>query len=107
MYCLIYDKYRLTSLPWNSLSTWLLTLVLADFCFYWFHRMSHGNYNFNIFINKNDLFNETSFKYTGINIFWAVHQAHHSSEDFNLATALRISPLLPFYSWVMKMIFFL
>ena len=26
-----------------------------------------------------------------INIFWAAHQAHHSSEDYNLTTALRQS----------------
>ena len=26
-----------------------------------------------------------------INIMWAAHQVHHSSEDYNLATALRQS----------------
>ena len=33
-----------------------------------------------------------------INIFWAAHQVHHSSEDYNLSTALRQSMLQMFPS---------
>jgi len=31
---------------------------------------------------------------------WAAHQVHHSSEDYNLATALRQSVLQAYSSWV-------
>ena len=52
-------------------STWL-TYVIAffalDFAGYWVHRWSHR-----------------------INLFWNLHIIHHSSEDFNLACALRQS----------------
>ena len=39
-----------------------------------------------------------------INIFWAAHQMHHSSEEYNLSTALRQSALQKFTSWVSKVI---
>ena len=33
---------------------------------------------------------------------WAAHQAHHSSEDYNLTTALRQSVLQRYSSWVSR-----
>ena len=41
-YCLVYEHFRLTTMPWNSVGTWLLTALLVDWGFYWFHRMAHG-----------------------------------------------------------------
>ena len=35
-----------------------------------------------------------------VNLFWAAHQAHHSSEDYTLSTALRQSAVQRFNSWV-------
>ena len=35
-----------------------------------------------------------------VNIFWMAHQVHHSSEEYNLSTALRQSLLQRFTSWV-------
>jgi sterol desaturase/sphingolipid hydroxylase (fatty acid hydroxylase superfamily) len=55
--------------PWHVPSTWagLLFGVLAvDFAYYWNHRFVHR-----------------------ARIGWAAHQAHHSSEYMNFATALR------------------
>ncbi|KAK7065351.1 hypothetical protein SK128_004659 [Halocaridina rubra] len=52
-------------------------VVLVDFGFYWFHRASHE-----------------------IMILWAIHQVHHTSEDFSLAVGLRHSPLQRLFSWV-------
>lgn len=52
-----------------SLSGWIslvVAFVLYDFCYYWFHRVSHER-----------------------RIFWAAHVAHHQSEEYNLTTALR------------------
>jgi len=48
---------------WTSV---LVAFVLYDFCYYWFHRISHER-----------------------RIFWAAHVAHHQSEEYNLTTALR------------------
>lgn len=35
-----------------------------------------------------------------VNFMWAAHQMHHSSEDYNLTTALRQSVLQSYSSWV-------
>jgi sterol desaturase/sphingolipid hydroxylase (fatty acid hydroxylase superfamily) len=47
---------------------YVLTFILLDFNGYWIHRWSHQ-----------------------INLFWNLHVIHHSSEEFNLACALRQS----------------
>ncbi len=52
----------------DSVATWVIAFVAIDFAGYWNHRLSHH-----------------------INIFWNQHVIHHSSEDFNLACALRQS----------------
>jgi sterol desaturase/sphingolipid hydroxylase (fatty acid hydroxylase superfamily) len=61
-----------------AIAAWVLLVVLDDLCYYWFHRVHH----------------ESRF-------FWAAHVTHHSSQRYNLSTALRQSwtPLtsLPFY----------
>ncbi|XP_072821008.1 alkylglycerol monooxygenase isoform X1 [Vicugna pacos] len=67
-YIYIWENYRLFSLPWDSPWTWYLTFLGVDFGYYWFHRMAHE-----------------------VNIMWAAHQTHHSSEGYNLSTALRQS----------------
>jgi sterol desaturase/sphingolipid hydroxylase (fatty acid hydroxylase superfamily) len=48
--------------------TYLVAFISLDFAGYWVHRWSHH-----------------------INIFWNLHIVHHSSEEFNLACALRQS----------------
>lgn len=53
-------------LPANAWYTWVLLLVGIDLLYYTYHRMAHR-----------------------IRLIWATHQAHHSSEYFNFATALR------------------
>ena len=45
---------------------WVLAFFADDFSYYWFHRTSH----------------ECRF-------FWASHVVHHSSQHYNLSTALR------------------
>ena len=53
-----------------ELSWWsgILLLLLQDFIFYRFHRLGHT-----------------------INIFWAAHMPHHSSEEMNLSVGIRAS----------------
>ncbi|MGW0019551.1 sterol desaturase family protein [Rhodococcus sp. NPDC003382] len=53
-------------LPADAWYTWVILLVGVDLLFYWYHRIAHR-----------------------VRIVWATHQAHHSSEYFNFATALR------------------
>ena len=75
-------EYRLIEIPmvwWG-----LIALLLADdFSYYWFHRMSHK-----------------------MRYFWASHVVHHSSQHYNLSTALRqswtgeISGSFMFYAWM-------
>ncbi|MFT3729748.1 MAG: sterol desaturase family protein [Terricaulis sp.] len=63
-YGLVY-QYRLFTLPW----TWPVMLACffaEDLAYYWFHRIAH----------------ERRF-------FWASHVVHHSSQHYNLTTALR------------------
>ena len=45
---------------------WAAALLADDFCYYWFHRMSHE-----------------------VRLLWAAHVNHHSSRKYNLSTALR------------------
>lgn len=77
--------------PWHLDSSrpevWILALVAVDFCYYWFHRASHE-----------------------VRFLWAAHVNHHSSEHYNLSTALRQSwttPLtsMPFY-WPLPLLGF-
>jgi len=58
-------QYRIIDLE-MSFVVGLSLFLLDDFCYYWFHRISH----------------ESRF-------FWASHSIHHSSQKYNLSTALR------------------
>lgn len=56
--------------------TWPLLLVAYDLCYYWSHRGHHM-----------------------VRILWASHVVHHSSQRFNLSTALR-QPWTSVTSWI-------
>ena len=68
VYFWVYENYRLFSFSWDSPLTWYMSFLLMDFGYYVFHRLSHE-----------------------VAIVWGAHQVHHSSEDYNLTTALRQS----------------
>jgi sterol desaturase/sphingolipid hydroxylase (fatty acid hydroxylase superfamily) len=58
---------------------WPAAMLADDFCYYWFHRMSHE-----------------------VRFLWAAHVNHHSSRKYNLSTALRqpwTTPLTSFWFW--------
>jgi sterol desaturase/sphingolipid hydroxylase (fatty acid hydroxylase superfamily) len=63
-FTLVY-RYRLFTLPF-SWWMWLLAFFADDFSYYWFHYVSHN-----------------------VRWFWASHVVHHSSQRYNLSTALR------------------
>jgi sterol desaturase/sphingolipid hydroxylase (fatty acid hydroxylase superfamily) len=64
-------EHRLFTLP-AAWWTWVLLLFAEDLCYYAFHRASHE-----------------------IRFFWAAHVNHHSSQHYNLSTALRQSWTTP------------
>ncbi|XP_060068815.1 alkylglycerol monooxygenase-like [Ylistrum balloti] len=76
-YIWVYERWNIISLPWDSPWTWLFGLVFVDFGYYWVHRTGHE-----------------------MNIMWAGHQTHHSSEDYNLSTALRQSAIHRYFNWM-------
>lgn len=57
--------------------SWLLAVVLADFTYYWMHRLEHEH-----------------------RILWAIHSVHHSSEDFNLTVAVRLCVVEGLVEWI-------
>ena len=70
------------ALPWfgvdgSALLSWAAVFFLVDLCYYWSHRYAHE-----------------------VNILWAGHVVHHSSEEYNLPVALRQSALHGLMSWI-------
>lgn len=72
----IYNNFRLFTIPivWWS---FILIFFADDFAYYCFHRISHE-----------------------CRLFWASHVVHHSSQHYNLSTALRQTWSGGFYSFV-------
>jgi sterol desaturase/sphingolipid hydroxylase (fatty acid hydroxylase superfamily) len=62
----IYSNIRLFTLPDNTWWAWVIAFLAHDLCYYLDHRVAHR---------------------TGL--FWAFHQVHHSSEEYNLTVAAR------------------
>lgn len=79
-YTAVYQHWRFTTLPADSLWVWLGALVAYDFCYYWAHRMGHE-----------------------VSVLWAAHEVHHSSEYYNLSTALRQTSS----GWLLGWVFYL
>ena len=47
-------------------AVWIVTFIMIDFVYYWYHRFSHR-----------------------VRFMWAVHMNHHSSEEMNFTVSLR------------------
>ncbi|GJJ00021.1 sterol desaturase [Duganella rhizosphaerae] len=80
IYTAVYEHWRFVSLPANSVWVWLGALLAYDFCYYWTHRLGHE-----------------------VGVMWAAHVVHHSSEFYNLSTALRQTSS----GWVLGWLFYL
>jgi alkylglycerol monooxygenase len=78
-YTWIHDRFA--SQQWTFASSspagWACMFVVVDFVYYWFHRLSHE-----------------------VNLLWAAHSVHHSSNFYNLTTALRQSAFQGMFHWV-------
>jgi sterol desaturase/sphingolipid hydroxylase (fatty acid hydroxylase superfamily) len=59
-------QHRLFTIPITAVWAWVLLFLLEDMTYYWFHRFSHER-----------------------RLWWASHVNHHSSQHYNLSTALR------------------
>ena len=79
----LYDNFHIFTLDGSAWWMWVLAFFADDFSYYWFHREAHL-----------------------IRYFWASHKVHHSSEKYNLATAVRqtwtgnITFSYVFYLWM-------
>ncbi len=71
------NLWRWSEHPIWIVTSWALLFVVLDFLFYWNHRLSHE-----------------------INLLWASHVTHHSSEEYNLTVALRQSFLRNFIALI-------
>lgn len=68
LFVVLYD-HRIADIG-HAWWTWIVLLLAEDLCYYWFHRVHHE-----------------------VRLLWGCHVNHHSSQYFNLSTALR-QPLL-------------
>src|SRR6476659_935822 len=65
-YAFIY-QFRIFNIPATPWWLWLILFFGDDLSYYWYHRISHQ-----------------------VRFFWASHIVHHSSENFNLTSGLRV-----------------
>ena len=80
IYLAVYHYARQATWPETSIAAGIAALVFYDFCYYWAHRMGHE-----------------------VAVLWAAHVVHHSSEYFNLSTALRQTSTGALFGWIFYM----
>lgn len=69
-------QFRIFDLSW-SVCSWVALFFLEDLSYYVMHRVSHRS-----------------------RFFWASHVVHHSSQHYNLSTALRQTWTGPFFTFI-------
>ncbi|MFY7670920.1 sterol desaturase family protein [Tenacibaculum sp. MEBiC06402] len=69
-------QFRAFTIPFTWWA-WLILLFAEDFVYYWNHRIAHES-----------------------RLFWASHVVHHSSQKYNLSTALRQTWTGSFYTFI-------
>ena len=79
-----------------SLGLWQLYFVILDIIGF-IELLMVGQLKLEIIFTKIFFMNNFVLE---LNILWAAHQVHHSSEDYNLTTALRQSMIMKFGNWV-------
>ncbi len=77
LYVAVWEQFRTFELSAADPLVWVFALFAYDLAYYWYHRLSHE-----------------------VALFWGGHVVHHSSEYFNLSTALRQSSASPLFAWV-------
>jgi sterol desaturase/sphingolipid hydroxylase (fatty acid hydroxylase superfamily) len=102
---LLYAAIYASVAPWHLAPakwyTWVIVLLGVDLLYYGYHRIAHR-----------------------VRLIWATHQAHHSSEYYNFATAVRqkwnnsgeilmwlplpllgLAPWMVYFSWSLNLIY--
>jgi len=69
LYYILAETVVTWSLPVTAW-TLVLAVIVADFTYYWEHRIAHE-----------------------VRLLWTQHAVHHSSRDYNIATGFRFGPL--------------
>jgi len=77
IYTAVYLKIAPFHWPSNRIVAWLTALIFYDLCYYWNHRLNHE-----------------------VGVLWASHVVHHSSEYYNLSTALRQTSTGLLFGWI-------
>jgi sterol desaturase/sphingolipid hydroxylase (fatty acid hydroxylase superfamily) len=77
VYALVVDQVAAFEWDLKNPAVWVVAFFMYDFFYYWAHRSGHE-----------------------VNLLWASHVVHHSSEEFNLSTALRQSWTNQIFYWV-------
>lgn len=78
IYFLLYEQYALFAMDDSSVLVWVFAFVAYDLAYYWSHRLNHR-----------------------IGVMWGSHVVHHSSEEYNLTTALRQTSTPSLLGWTM------
>jgi len=88
LYIYVYEHFAIGLKLWSDnfltlhgFVSWVIVFILTDFIYYFFHRHSHE-----------------------INLFWAAHMVHHSSEEYNFSVALRQSGISGVLNWVYALV---
>ena len=76
-YYWVYQHYALWQWESSSVWLWLTAFIVYDLGYYWVHRLSHE-----------------------MAIMWGSHVVHHSSEEYNLTTALRQTSTPAIFAWL-------
>jgi sterol desaturase/sphingolipid hydroxylase (fatty acid hydroxylase superfamily) len=77
VYAMVVDQVAAFEWDIGHPAVWVLAFFMYDFFYYWAHRSGHE-----------------------VNLLWASHVVHHSSEEFNLSTALRQSWTNQVFYWI-------
>eukprot|EP01130_Rhizamoeba_saxonica_P002681 TRINITY_DN12441_c0_g1_i1.p1 TRINITY_DN12441_c0_g1~~TRINITY_DN12441_c0_g1_i1.p1 ORF type:complete len:516 (+),score=71.31 TRINITY_DN12441_c0_g1_i1:11-1558(+) len=75
-YAYVHYHFRIIDV-YDTWLNWCIMFIAVEYGYYWFHRFSHE-----------------------WNLMWAGHVVHHTSEEYNLTTALRQGSLSQFFSWM-------
>lgn len=76
-YDFLYKHFAYFNINTQNVFSWLILWIGVDFCYYWYHRVSHR-----------------------CNFFWIGHSVHHQSESYNLSVALRQGYFQTLTSWI-------
>ncbi|NMP30179.1 sterol desaturase family protein [Thalassotalea sp. M1531] len=76
-YYWLYHNHAIWQLSDQSIAVWFFAFIAYDLGYYWVHRLGHR-----------------------VSVMWGSHVVHHSSEEYNLTTALRQTSTPSLFGWI-------